>query len=177
MSLEENKRYFLEVSVSEVNYPDTTIYSLSVSGEPVLIVNSDIGPGDHFFPFFTGVRKEQSKITGGTAASIANYPWQVFLEAGNFTCGGSIISGDWIITAAHCTEDDFGNLIPASQMDVIVGANDPRSGLEGKKYLVSKVIRHENYDPDTFNNDIALLQIQGTINYTKCNPYKACFQN
>jgi len=170
--LEENKRYFLEVSVSEVNYPDTAIYSLSVSGETVLIVNSDIGPGDHFFPFFTGVRKEVSKITGGTAASIGNYPWQVFLEAGNFTCGGSIISGNWVITAAHCTEDDFGNLIPASQMDIIVGANDPRSGLEGKKYLVSQVIRHENYNPDTFNNDIALLQILGTINYTNATPIR-----
>jgi hypothetical protein len=170
--LEENKRYFLEVSVSEVNYPDTAIYSLSVSGETVLSVNSDIGPGDHFFPFFTGVRKEVSKITGGTATSIGNYPWQVFLEAGNFTCGGSIISGNWVITAAHCTEDDFGNLIPASQMDIIVGASDPRSGLEGKKYLVSKVIRHENYNPDTFNNDIALLQILGTINYTNATPIR-----
>ncbi len=170
--LEENKRYILEVSISEAAYPDTAIYSLSVNGEALLRIMSDTGPGDHFFPFFTGVRKEQVKITGGTAASIADYPWQVFFESGNYTCGGSIIGADWIITAAHCTEDDFGNLIPASQMDVIVGANNPRSGLEGKKYLVSRIIRHENYNSSTFNNDIALLQLQSAISYPDASPIR-----
>ncbi len=170
--LEENKRYLLEISVSEVTYPDTGVYSLSVNGEPVMRVTTDIGPGDHFFPFFTGVRHKQAKITGGTDAIIADYPWQVFFESGSYTCGASIISGNWVITAAHCTEDDFGNLIPASQMDVIVGANNPRNSLEGMKYSVSRVIRHENYNSSTFNNDIALLQLQSTINYDNATPIR-----
>ena len=162
----------MEVSVSDIYDPDTSIYCLFINNEPILRITSDITPGDHFFPFFTGLRQDQTKITGGTSATIADYPWQVFYESGNYTCGASIISGDWIITAAHCTEDDFGNLIPASQMDVIVGANNPRSGLEGKKYLVSKVIRHENYDPVTLNNDIALLQLTATINYENATPIR-----
>jgi hypothetical protein len=171
-SLEENKRYFMEVSVSDVYDPDTTIYSLLINNEPILRIKSDIGPGDHYFSFFTGIRQDQTKITGGTNTSIADYPWQVFFETGNYTCGASIISGDWIITAAHCTEDENGNEIPVSQMDVIVGANNPRSGLEGKKYYVSKIIRHENYDPNTLNNDIALLQLKTTINYENATPIR-----
>jgi secreted trypsin-like serine protease len=171
-SLEANKRYFMEVSVSDVYNPDTNIYRLLINREPILNITSDITPGDHFYPFFTGIRQEHTKITGGTGTTIADYPWQVFYESGQFTCGGSIISGDWIITAAHCTEDDFGNAIPVSQMDVIVGANDPRSGLEGKKYLVSKVIRHENYDPVSLNNDIALLKLVATINYENATPIR-----
>jgi hypothetical protein len=170
--LEANKRYFIEISVSDIYNSDTSLYSLSINGEPILNIMSDQGPGDHFYAFFTGLRKDQGKITGGTSADIADYPWQVFYEAGNYTCGGSIISGDWIITAAHCTEDNNGNAIPVSQMDVVVGANNPRTGLEGKKYFVSKVLRHENYDRITLNNDIALLQLKATINYENATPIR-----
>ena len=171
-SLETGKRYFMEVSVSDIIEPDTSIYFLLINSEPILRITSDITQGDHFYPFFAGLRQDQTKITGGTSASIADYPWQVFYKSGDYTCGASIISGDYVITAAHCTEDDFGNLISAAQMEIIVGANNPRSGLEGKTYPVSKVIRHENYDPVTLNNDIALLQLTATINYPNATPIR-----
>lgn len=170
-ALDVNKRYYIEVSIAAAYKPDVILFHLYINSEPVLLI-SDLPPGDHFFTFFTGVRQRQAKITGGTNTSIAEFPWQVFFESGSYTCGGSIISGDWIITAAHCTEDDFGNLIPASQMDIIVGADDPRSGLEGKKYFVSRVIRHEQYDPSTLNNDIALLQLTQAINYPNATPIR-----
>jgi len=170
--LEQNKRYYLEVSVLPLNRRDTSLLILYINSEPILLIKSDLAPGDHFYSFFTGVRQNQAKITGGSSATISDFPWQVFLEAGNYTCGGAIISGDWIITAAHCTEDDFGNLIPANQMDIIVGANNPRSGLEGKKYFVSKVIRNENYNASTLNNDIALLQLSAAINYPNATPIR-----
>lgn len=170
--LEANKKYQLEISVSEVYNTDTTLYSLAINSEAVMLIRSDLAAGDHFFGFFTGVRQEQGKITGGTGADIAAFPWQVFYESGDYTCGGSIISGDWIITAAHCTEDDYGNAISASQMDVIVGANNPRTGLEGKKYYVSKVIVHEKYNKDTYDNDIALLQLKTSIDYSNATPIR-----
>lgn len=172
LSLESGKRYQLEISVSEVFRADTTLYRLYVNGEPVLLVNSDITPGDHFFYFFTGTRQEVNKITGGTDASISAFPWQVYIQSGFYDCGGSIISGDWIMTAAHCTEDDAGNPIPAARIDVIVGANNPISGLEGKKYFVSQVIVHENYNSTTLENDIALLKLSQTINYPNATPVK-----
>ena len=46
-----------------------------------------------------------SKIVGGEEAVPNSIPWQValFFDGGWF-CGGSIISEDYILTAAHCTE-------------------------------------------------------------------------
>jgi len=83
--LEENKRYFLEVSLLN-SYPyDTLLYRIYVNGEAILIVRSDMEPGDHFFSFHTDVKK-QAKITGGTAASIADYPWQVFFSSYQYSC-------------------------------------------------------------------------------------------
>jgi trypsin len=175
-SLEANKRYLLSLSVSKVFPGDTVLCRLYINSEPLLLIGTGVGPGDHFYYFFTGVRQEATKITGGTDTNISSFPWQVYLESGNFTCGGSIISGDWIITAAHCTEDDFGNLIPASQMAVTVGANDPAAG-EGKRYLVSQVIRHEKYNSNTLLNDIALLKLTQTINYTNATPIRLVSEN
>jgi hypothetical protein len=172
ITLEANKRYFLAVSVSEIFISDTSIYCLYINGEAILRISSDIGPGDHSFAFVTGVREGLTKITGGSSTSIAEYPWQVFYESGQYTCGGSIISGDWIITAAHCTEDDNGHAISVSQMDVIVGSSNPRAGLDGKQYSVMRVIVHEKYDQNTLNNDIALLQLYETINYENATPIR-----
>lgn len=172
-TLEANKKYFFEVSVSEINYADTCLYSLLINNEPTILINSDIGYGDHFFPFFTGIKDdENAKITGGSDADISDFPWQVYLEAGDYTCGGSIISNNWIITAAHCTKNDYDETISASEMALIVGANNPRSTLDGKIYRVSEVIVHENYDSNTLNNDIALLKLKEPINYTNAEPIK-----
>lgn len=172
-TLEANKRYFFGVSVSEINFTYTCLYSLWFDDEPIMLINSDIGSGDHFFPFFTGIKTDEAaKITGGSDADISDFPWQVYLEAGDYTCGGSIISNNWIITAAHCAKNDYDETIQASEMIVTVGANNPRNTLEGKVYRVSEVIVHEDYDSNTLNNDIALLKLREPINYTNAEPIK-----
>jgi hypothetical protein len=168
--LEANKRYLLQISVDKIYIPDTTLFSLRVNGEPIMMINSDIQPGDHFFPFFTGVQDRQAKITGGSDALISDFPWQVYYISGNTRCGGTIISENWILTAAHCATISTGNVVPISQMSIKVGANNPTSSLEGKKYNVSKVIVHEGYNSQTLENDIALLKLTEPINFTNAVP-------
>ena len=48
----------------------------------------------------------QDRIVGGENAKQGSYPWQIYLEihdgeGGSGTCGGSILSENWIVTAAH----------------------------------------------------------------------------
>ena len=172
-SLETGKRYFFLISISRINFTDTCLYSLLLDNNLILLINSDTGTGDHFYPFFTGVKTDaEAKITGGTNAAISDFPWQVFIESDVFTCGGSIISNQWIITAAHCTRDEYNVRIPASAMDVIVGANNPRNALQGKKYFVSEVISHEAFDVSTLENDIALLKLKEPVDYPNAVPIK-----
>ena len=172
-SLDTNKRYFFEISVSETGQPDSILCTLSLNDEVIILIRSDTGSGDHFFPFFTGIKNDETaKITGGSNADISEFPWQIYLEADDFVCGGSIISEEWIITAAHCTKGEFNEPVPASKMVVTVGANNPRNSVQGKDYLVSEIIVHENFDISTLNYDIALLRLKEPVSYPNAEPIK-----
>jgi hypothetical protein len=171
-SLEANRRYFLQISVAEIYDRKADLYTLILNGEPLILVKSDLESGDHSYPFFTGIRNSDVKITGGTTAPISDFPWQVYVIAADFRCGGSIIDNNWILTAAHCTKNSFGNPIPAASISVKVGANNPRNASEGQIYNVSEVIVHDSYDPQTNEFDIALLKLQKGIDYPNASPIK-----
>jgi hypothetical protein len=172
-SLDANRRYFLKITVSKKADPKNSLCTLILNGEPLLYIKSNVGPGDHFFPFFTGVRSPNAKIVGGSSTVISNFPWQIYYISGDFRCGGSILSGRWVITAAHCTKNTSGGATPPSQMFVQVGANNPvNNPNDGKTYAVSQVIVNEGFDSQTLLNDIALLQLTDSINFPNAVPIK-----
>ena len=43
-----------------------------------------------------------SRIIGGKEAKPNSWPWQCYLEAGGAFCGASVISNNYVLTAAHC---------------------------------------------------------------------------
>lgn len=44
------------------------------------------------------------RIVGGVDAEIENFPYQLsFRRSGSHSCGASIISDNWALSAAHCT--------------------------------------------------------------------------
>ncbi len=171
LSLEADRRYFLNVSVNEVSDTASSLISLWFGAEEIVGVAGSSGPGDHFFPFFTGTVQDVTKIIGGTNADIADFPWQIFLRTGNYQCGGTIIAPDWILTAAHCTQNPDGSAIPASEMRVRAGASNPYTGAY-TQYLVSQVIVHENFNRQTLYSDIALLKLQTPITAINATPIR-----
>ena len=43
------------------------------------------------------------RVIAGKTAQKGAWPWQVLLKSnGRVGCGGSLISADWVVTAAHC---------------------------------------------------------------------------
>ncbi len=65
-----------------------------------------------------GIIRGQNRIRGGTETRIVDGPWNVFLRIfrrdGTRThCGATIISGDTMMTAAHCIPVDEVRIIRA----------------------------------------------------------------
>ena len=55
-----------------------------------------------------GVPLDKRRIVGGVDAKVNQYPWQVGLMNRLFDreskCGGTLLSSDTVLTAAHCVE-------------------------------------------------------------------------
>lgn len=61
-----------------------------------------------FFPFYIkgcGERNDATRIVGGQAAGINEFPWMARLSYFNrFYCGGMLINDRYVLTAAHCVK-------------------------------------------------------------------------
>uniref|UniRef100_A0A8C6U168 Transmembrane serine protease 3a n=1 Tax=Neogobius melanostomus TaxID=47308 RepID=A0A8C6U168_9GOBI len=59
-----------------------------------------------------------SRIVGGNMSRPGQFPWQVSLQIrGEHMCGGSIITSQWVLTAAHC---GYGSVPAALAVERIV---------------------------------------------------------
>nr|XP_029720523.1 chymotrypsin-like protease CTRL-1 [Aedes albopictus] len=84
----------------------------------------------------------------------------------DYACGVTILSEQFVLTAAHCTFDRWQTL-PADRVFIKVGfcnLNSPEDRM--RQIDVDKIIRHEEYNRDSFENDIALLKLYSEITYT-----------
>ena len=99
------------------------------------------------------------KIVGGTVAIPNSWPWQVaIMRGGRYGgCRGSLINEEWIVTAAHC---DPRGLQSTRGLSINLGDHNINTGNDGATNIASAVwISHPNYDPRTFDNDIALIKL------------------
>ncbi|NXL55425.1 OVCH2 protein, partial [Chordeiles acutipennis] len=106
-----------------------------------------------------------TRIVGGNQVKQGSHPWQVSLKRRQkHFCGGTIVSAQWVVTAAHCILDR--NLL--QDLNVTAGEYDLRITENGEQTLpVKYVIKHPNFDPRRpMNYDIALLKLDGAFSFS-----------
>jgi len=63
----------------------------------------DLTPQPKYFEQENGTNVAEGKILAGTPVGGIQYPWMAaILYDGSHICSGTLISRQWIMTAAHC---------------------------------------------------------------------------
>ncbi|XP_050640931.1 trypsin-2-like isoform X2 [Macaca thibetana thibetana] len=94
---------------------------------------------------------DDDKSNGCYTCEENSVPYQVSLNSGYHFCSGSLISEQWVVSAAHCYK---------SRNQVRLGEHNIEV-LEGTEQFINaaKIIRHPKYNPTTLDNDIILIKL------------------
>lgn len=116
-----------------------------------------------------------NRIVKGTPARLNAWPWQAALGFTNpntnevdYLCGATLITERHVLTAAHCVRDDMVTVLLG---DLIL--HNDTDGAKPEEYKVVKMITHEDYNPRSFENDIAIIEFDEGVSF-KTGIHPAC---
>ncbi|XP_058837322.1 brachyurin-like [Topomyia yanbarensis] len=139
-----------------------------VSAEWIDIDWSQVKPIEEFDHYWARLPAEMQflrkltphrRITNGQQAHPGQFPYQVALlssfSAGTGLCGGSVLTNNFILTAAHCVQNALGGT-------AIMGAHNRVNNEPSQQriaFVPAGITIHSGYSPTNIRNDIAVVRL------------------
>ncbi|XP_022832269.1 serine protease snake-like [Spodoptera litura] len=118
---------------------------------------------------YTGVEL----IVGGENANPGEFPhmaavgWATFEGPYKFSCGGSLISPRFVVTAGHCIRDPSAQnpepvIVRLGDQNIDNTVNDGANPID---VAIRRIHKHPDYRPPKVYNDIALLELVSDVKF------------
>lgn len=121
-------------------------------------------------------RKEspQGLVVNGTPVVKNQWPWLVsifYVPTNHHFCGGSLISENHVITAAHCIQDKKMSVArTADQIVALLGKHDLSAPHErgSESFYPTSIVIHPDWNPNSvrFDADLALLYSEAPVQFS-----------
>lgn len=104
-----------------------------------------------------------TSVYGGQKVQNNDAPWQALIYLANkgassgLLCGATIVSSNWILTAAHCFYDRAGNRISTSLLGMATGTVKLSAGKQILQF--EEPILMDGYTSGDWDKDIALVRL------------------
>ncbi|XP_034393508.1 chymotrypsin-like elastase family member 2A [Cyclopterus lumpus] len=114
------------------------------------------------FPSFPPVL---SRVVAGQDVRPHSWPWQISLQSDSsgrwrHVCGGTLISSDWVLTAAHCINDRYNYRVE-------LGKHSLKTSEQGSiARRAATIITHDDYNSMLSRNDIALIKLSSPVTFS-----------
>ncbi|XP_036942120.1 mannan-binding lectin serine protease 1 isoform X1 [Acanthopagrus latus] len=119
------------------------------------------------------------RIVGGRSAEPGLFPWQVLLSVEDLSRvpedrwfgSGALLSESWVLTAAHVLRSQRRDtsVVPVApeHVKVFLGLHDAGDKRVATNRSVEQIFLHPDFQPDNYNNDIALLRLTERVEFTQ----------
>ncbi|KAK9520323.1 hypothetical protein VZT92_020218 [Zoarces viviparus] len=119
------------------------------------------------------------RIVGGLRSEPGLFPWQVLLSVEDLSRvpedrwfgSGALLSQSWVLTAAHVLRSQRRDtsVVPVApeHVKVFLGLHDAADKRLATNRSVERIFLHPNFQPDNYNNDIALLRLEEQVGFTE----------
>ena len=113
-------------------------------------------------------------IRGQEVSHVSRYPWMVFIKTmlqrgiqfGTGACTGSVINDRFILTAAHCLQEDLG--VRMLSVNVFIGKHCKKEGFGLNEALpIKKYMIHERYRSAESFYDIGLIELAEPLKFNQ----------
>uniref|UniRef100_A0A096M5R1 MBL associated serine protease 1 n=1 Tax=Poecilia formosa TaxID=48698 RepID=A0A096M5R1_POEFO len=119
------------------------------------------------------------RIVGGRSSEPGFFPWQVLLSVEDLSRvpedrwfgSGALLSQSWILTAAHVLRSQRrdATVVPVvpHHVKVFLGLHSLRDKQTSTGRSVDQIVLHPDFQPDNYNNDIALLRLSEAAEFNR----------